>query len=127
MTRNGVFSVLSAFLLLGVAASPVAAQGGWRKSVSWGALVDMRTFRYDGQAGVSTHVTGTVGGERVDEIELSAGDETRVTMFMAALMARFPAGVHHQRPCVVGPGRHRSAAVGASGTVYRIPLRETSG
>jgi hypothetical protein len=62
------------------------------RGVEWGGIFDVRTFRYDGLAGQSTHVTGTVAGDHIDEIELSAGDHTRVTMLMAALVARFPLG-----------------------------------
>jgi hypothetical protein len=62
------------------------------RGIEWGGLFDVRTFRYDGKAGVETRVTGTVAGSPVNDIEISAGDETRVTMMMAALVARMPLG-----------------------------------
>jgi opacity protein-like surface antigen len=64
----------------------------------WGFNVDMRTFRYDGKAGIPTHVYGTVEGHPVDDIEISGGDHTRVTMTLAALLVRWPIGRSPERP-----------------------------
>jgi opacity protein-like surface antigen len=64
----------------------------------WGVNVDVRTFRYDGKAGQPTHVTGTVEGMRLDEIEISTGDDTRVTMLMGAFLVRWPMGRSAERP-----------------------------
>ncbi len=63
-----------------------------------GLCVDVRTFRYNGEAGVPTHVYGTVAGERVDDIEISEGDQTRVTMILGALMLRYPLGRTSEQP-----------------------------
>ncbi len=62
------------------------------RGIEWGGLFDVRTFRYDGKAGVATRVTGTIAGSPVNDVEISAGDETRVTMMMAAVTARMPLG-----------------------------------
>jgi opacity protein-like surface antigen len=68
------------------------------RGIEWGVQFDLRTFRYDGKAGVPTRVTGTVEGMTLDEVQISTGDNTRVTMAMGALIARMPFGRTAERP-----------------------------
>jgi opacity protein-like surface antigen len=69
------------------------------RGVEWGFAFDVRTYRYDGEAGVPNHVYGTIGGVPVDEIQISAGqDDARVTMALGAFMVRWPLGRTAERP-----------------------------